>query len=259
MSHEEHTRRLGFLWPGTRGAVSDLASLVQSLFPDGLAVADIAYTTIGEGQNVHTIEALLDTGARWRLRDGAITLKAREADVAMWACTSGSFVFGLSGAQRQADELAEDFKGPASSTSLAFVRALEALDIDQVAVAASYPEQLTRPFLDLLAEAGHEVVACRSHGIMSGGEAFRLLSEDKLVEFVRAADHPRAKAILVPDTAISTVGGIGRFEAAVGKTVLTANQVTVWEALRLLDAIPSREGAGSLFTGSPLASSNVHK
>ncbi|QQO35532.1 hypothetical protein JJC00_07845 [Bradyrhizobium diazoefficiens] len=240
------------------GADNDYPRLVNDLFPDGSVIADIAYTTYAEANNVHTIEALIDTGARWRLGDGAITLKSRDADVAVWACTSGSFVFGLNGAQRQVDELAEDFGGPASSTSLAFVRALDALDIDEVAVAASYPEGLTRPFLDLLQEAGHHVVGGQSHGIMSGPEV-SLLSEDEVLEFVRAADHPRAKAILVPDTAMRTVGGIARFEAAVAKPVLTANQVTVWEALRLLGAVPYREGAGSLFTGTPPASSNVHR
>lgn len=246
-------KRLGFLYPGKGGhAEGDYARLLKQLFPDESIVAEVVLTSIGEGMAVHTVEALMDTGERWRLREGSNTLKDRRADVAMWACTSGSFVFGLDGAQRQVDELAADFNGPASSTSLAFVNALNALNIHDVAVAASYPKELAQSLFDLLKVAGNNVLSEQSYGISTGAEVSRL-PEEKIIEFIRAADHPRAKAILVPDTAMRSVDAISRFEAAVGKTVLTANQVTVWDALRLVGSIPVRKVGGSLFLGKPLS------
>ena len=45
-------------------------------------------------------------------------------DSLMWACTSGSFVFGWEGAHRQVEALAEATGLPTSSTSLAFVSRL---------------------------------------------------------------------------------------------------------------------------------------
>ena len=51
---------------------------------------------------------------------------------------------------------------------------------------------------------------------------------------VKAADHPDAEAILVPDTAMHTLEIVDDLEAAIGKPVLTANQVTVWKGLDLL-------------------------
>jgi len=39
---------------------------------------------------------------------------------------------------------------------------------------------------------------------------------------------------LIRDTALHTPAVLPEFEASVGKTVLTAHQVTMWEALRLL-------------------------
>jgi maleate cis-trans isomerase len=166
------------------------------------------------------------------------------ASVAVWACTSGSFVFGLGGAQRQAAELADDFGGPASSTSLAFVAALGALGVSRVAVAASYPEPLARHFVALLAEAGHQVVNADSSGIFTAAQVGRLDSAEVL-ELVRAADHPDAQAVLVPDTALHTVRVLEQFETAAGKPVLTANQVSVWEALRLRGALSPHGAAGS--------------
>ncbi|MHB0791013.1 maleate cis-trans isomerase family protein [Bradyrhizobium sp. 5.13L] len=272
MFDEQHTRRLGFLWPGAPGgAVADLTSLVRSLFPDGSVVAEIAHTTMGDGKRVRgretrstevetkltrsasslddiaggwTLEVAVDTGARDRLRDGAAALRARGAEVAVWACTSGSFVFGLDGARRQAAELGEDVAAPASSTSLGIVAALDALAVDEVAVAAPYLQEITQHLLDLLEDAGHRVVNWKCLNMTTG---FNKLTHDDVLDLIRASDHPRAQAIVVPDTALHTVGALERFEAAVGKPVLTANQVTVWEALRLADAIPSRSGLGTLF------------
>ncbi len=64
---------------------------------------------------------------------------------------------------------------------------------------------------------------------------------------VRAADHPDAEAVLVPDTAMHTLAIVDDLEAAVGKPVLTANQVTVWKGLQLLGPVPAFAGLGTLF------------
>jgi maleate cis-trans isomerase len=237
---------LGFLYPDY-AAEDDLPWLVEAVYPDASVVADVVHTSIGRDE--HTVEALSDTGSRWRLREGAETLRTHGASIAMWACTSGSFVFGLKGAQRQAGELAADFGGPASSTSLAFVSALDALELKTVAVAASYPEPLARHFAGLLADAGVCVVHADSHGIFTAAQVGQLAAEDVL-ELARAADHPDAQAILVPDTAMHTVRSVGRLEAALGKPVLTANQVSVWEAMRLTGALRPHAGVGTLFARS---------
>lgn len=234
--------RVGFLYPDY-AAEDDLPWLVERLLGDP-AAAVVVHTTIGE--DAHTVEALTETGSRWRLRDGAETLIERGAQVAMWACTSGSFVFGLEGARRQVAELAEDFGGPASSTSLAFVEAAAAIGVQRVAVAASYPEPLARHFSALLSDAGLEVVTAPSHGITSAAQV-GLLGDDAVLELVRSADDARAEAILVPDTAMHTVRRIRELEAAVAKPVLTANQVSVWEALRLAGSNPAGPDAGTLF------------
>jgi hypothetical protein len=46
---------------------------------------------------------------------------------------------------------------------------------------------------------------------------------------VEQNDNPDAEAILVPDTALHTVAWLEQLEAAAGKPVLTANQVTFWK------------------------------
>jgi maleate cis-trans isomerase len=224
-----NAKRLGFLYPD-HAAEDDLPWLVGARHPAGDAVADVVHTTID--RDAHTAEALRETGRRERLREGARALAANGCDVAVWACTSGSFVFGWDGARRQAEELSEDFGGPASSTSIAFVEALRARGLRRVALAATYPADLTRHFVELLTDAGLEVVGAGSHEIFTAA-AVGTLEEDAVLQLVSAGDHPDAEAVLVPDTALHTVRWLDRLEAALGKPVLTANQVSVLEAERL--------------------------
>jgi maleate cis-trans isomerase len=56
-----------------------------------------------------------------------------------------------------------------------------------------------------------------------------------------------AEAVLIPDTAMHSLQWIDGLEAAVGLPVLTANQVTVWQGLRLLGDVPRYETLGTLF------------
>ena len=164
----------------------------------------------------------------------------------MWACTSGSFVFGPQGARQQVSAVAAAAGVPASSTSIAFVDALRHLGIRRVAVAASYPDDVAQHFVAFLTAGGAEVVSMGSHGIYTAAEV-GTLGPDQVVAMVAAADHPDAEAVLVPDTAMHTLAIVDKLEAAVGKPVLTANQVTVWKGLDLLGPVPPLPGLGTLF------------
>ena len=238
--------RLGLLYPGY-AAEDDLPWLVEALFPDATIVADVVHTTVEE--DAHDVEVLRDVGSARNLNEGADVLREHGADVTMWACTSGSFVFGWKGAQSQAAELAEHFGGPASSTSLGFVSALRALGLRRVAIAATYPEPVTSCLVGLLDDAGFDVRGVSSEGIFTATEV-GTLGEDALLAFVKAGDREDAEVVLVPDTALHTTRSLPALEAAVGKPVLTANQVSVWEALRLAGHdMPSRAGFGTLFAG----------
>src|SRR5690606_13180386 len=117
----------------------------------------------------------------------------------VWACTSGSFVFGWDGAREQAQGVADLLGLPVSSTSIAFVEALKALGIEQVAVAASYPEDVAVHFVEFLRHGEVETVSFGVHGIYTAAEV-GLLTRDQVVAMVEAADVPEAGAVLVPDT-----------------------------------------------------------
>lgn len=198
------------------------------------------------GTDLHAVAELLDLGSEARLAEGATLLAAHEPDSVVWACTSGSFVYQWEGAHEQVEKLAVAAGKPASSTSFAFVHAAETLGLCRVAVAASYPEDVARYFVEFLAMGGIEIVSLRSEGIDTAAEVGRL-SPEAVVELAVHHDHPAADAVLIPDTAMRTLGVIPAIEERLGKPVLTANQVTIWEGLRLAGTVPRTDQLGALF------------
>ncbi|GAA1980353.1 aspartate/glutamate racemase family protein [Nocardiopsis rhodophaea] len=244
----------GFLYPGY-SAEDDYPALQKLIGSD--VTLHLVHTLMRE--DAHRVDALLGIGGSDVLAEGARELRALGVDSAVWACTSGSFVFGWEGARQQVAEVREAAGVPASSTSFAFVHALRHLGIERVAIAATYPADIARLFAAFLGEGGIEVVAWAERGIVTAAEVGTLRAAEVL-DFVAANDHPAAEAVLVPDTALHSAAILPDLEERLGKTVLTANQVSVWEGLRLAGATAPRAGLGALFSaGAPNSQIDARK
>ncbi|EMF50476.1 MULTISPECIES: hypothetical protein [Streptomyces] len=237
---------LGFLYPG-HSAEDDYPRMEQLLGSD--IRVDVVHTDIGE--DAHRVDALREMGAPERLSAGCEALRLSGSEAVVWACTSGSFVHGYEGAHEQIRALARAAGLPASSTSFAFAHAAREIGATRVAVAATYPDDVARLFVDFLAAAGVEVLSVRGAGIVTAAEV-GTWGLDEILALARAADHPEAEALLLPDTALHTVSHLPTLEKELGKPVLTANQVTVWEALRLADRRVNAPRLGRLFTREPI-------
>ena len=222
----ENKLKIGILYP-LYSAEDDYPRLAAALEPP--VEVQVIHT---DSPNLHRIDESLITGSREYLLAGAEELRPHNVEVCLWACTSASFAFGVEGAQRQSQDLVDALGVPASSTSLAFLSASKAIGLKRVAVAATYPEELSNAFRSFLETGGVEVVHMGCLGVWTGDEV-ALIEREAVLRFACANDHPDAEAVLIPDTALHTVDFLSDLEAAVGKTVLTANQVTMWEALRL--------------------------
>ncbi|WP_150241850.1 maleate cis-trans isomerase family protein [Nocardiopsis quinghaiensis] len=240
--------RVGFLYPGF-SAEDDYKAFADLLGGD--VELSVVHTLMRE--DAHRVDALLDVGGEGVLAKGAQELAAMEVDAAVWACTSGSFVFGWEGARKQVEGVRRVTGAPSSSTSFAFVHALSQLGVSRVAIAATYPDDVSQRFVEFLAEAGVTVLSMGSHGIATAAEVGDL-DPDDVLDFVISNDHPRAEAVLVPDTALHSAHLIDPLEALLGRTVLTANQVSVWEGLRLAGMTAGRSsGPGTLLRSGSAA------
>ncbi|MGW0902611.1 maleate cis-trans isomerase family protein [Streptomyces sp. NPDC002853] len=237
---------LGFLYPG-HSAEDDYPRMEQMLGSD--VRLQVVHTDIGE--DAHRVDALLEMGSAQRLAAGVEELRLAGAEAVVWACTSASFVFGWEGAHDQVRALARSAGLPASSTSFAFAHAVREVGAGRVAVAATYPEDVAGLFASFLKASGVEVVSTQGSGIITAAEV-GTWGWDEVRAMARAGDHPDAEALLLPDTALHTAAYIHDLEEDLGKPVLTANQVTVWEALRLATRRVNAPSLGALFTKEPV-------
>ncbi|GAA2337528.1 decarboxylase [Streptomyces kunmingensis] len=237
---------LGFLYPGH--SAEDDYPRIEMLIDSDIRLP-VVHTDIGE--DAHRVDALLEMGAADRLSAGVEELRLAGAEAVVWACTSASFVFGWDGAHEQVRSLAVAAGLPASSTSFAFAHALRELGVSRVAVAATYPADVAEHFSAFLKSAGAEVLSVRGSGIITAAEV-GTWGWDEVLTMARAGDHPEAEAVLLPDTALHTAAYVRDLERELGKPVLTANQVTVWEALRLVGRRVNAPELGSLFAKEPV-------
>ncbi len=201
------------------------------------------WQVVTAAEDSHDIPALLATGSDAALRAGVERMLRWRPDVVVWACTSGSFVRGRSGALEQAARIERVAGVPATSTSLAFAEALAALEIERVTLIAPYPEPATVAFKDFLGEWGVEVE--RSiHLDCASGTISELLTAADLDDALRAVGEDAP--IVIPDTAVWGFELYRELAPRLSVPLLVANQVTLWRAFDLAGMSTDLERFGAL-------------
>lgn len=150
-------------------------------------------------------------------------------EVTAYACTSGSFIQGVDGEARLRRVMEQAGAKRALTTSGALLQALEALDAQRVAVGTPYDGEVTDKLSEFLAEAGYETTSNAFLGLT--GDIFRV-SHATVRDLAIAADRPEADVVFLSCTNLRTFGALAEMEEELKKPVLSANQVTVWAALR---------------------------
>jgi maleate isomerase len=181
---------------------------------------------VDEPVNIALAEAVSDVAA---VRQATRDVLVPEPATVAYACTSGSFVGGRAGERRLVDAMCAAGAPRAVTTSGALLVALERLDVRRVAVATPYVEEVTDRLAEFLAEADVDVV---SQGQLGLDSRIWTVPYDVTERLVRETDSPAAEAVFVSCTNLATYDVIAPLERELGKPVLTANQVTLWAALR---------------------------
>ena len=201
-----------------------------------------------EADGRHDIASVYDTGREDRLVAAARELREAGCDVVAWPCTCASFVGGLACSRAQAAAIARAAGRPATSTSLAMLEAVRVLGADTVDVVSAYPAPTTHRFLRFLDDAGVGVAAMVSLDCRDELQSSELDIHREVARFDHALS-PRSHPLLIPDTAIGTLAGIGAIEASIGRPVVSGNQATLWHSLLLLGHNCRVEDGGVLLGG----------
>ena len=125
-----------------------------------------------------------------------------------------------------------DAGAPAAvTTSGALLEALAHLEVRRIATVTPYVAELTVGLTTYLAEAGVDVVAGAGLGLTSD---IWTVPYDVTAGLVRDTDTDDAQGVFISCTNLPTYDVIVALERELNKPVLTANQVTMWAALRVL-------------------------
>ncbi|GGX89679.1 maleate cis-trans isomerase family protein [Streptomyces fructofermentans] len=165
------------------------------------------------------------------LREAVRALNAVEPEVVAYACTSGSFVGGIPGERAMCEAMTRAGAVPSLTTSGALLRALEELGVRRIALVTPYTVSVTRALEDYLAGAGVTVTG-RAH--MGLTRHIWKVPYRNVVDMARGAVRGSAGALFISCTNLPTYDVIPQLEAELRIPVISANQVTMWAALRHL-------------------------
>jgi maleate isomerase len=180
-------------------------------------------------------------------------LRMVNPSVYVYGCTSGSFVNGLAAQRRMVETMRSAGGADAVTTSGALLQALFHLGVSRVATATPYEPHVTARLSVFLREAGIDVVDSAHLGLT--GDMWKVPYETTR-DLVRQADSPDAEAIVVSCTNLATYDIIASLEDELGKPVVSANQATMWAALRVI----AQQGVGPrqrLIAGPDLGAQSV--
>ncbi|MPZ63149.1 MAG: Asp/Glu racemase [Propionibacteriales bacterium] len=176
-----------------------------------------------------TVEMAQHVSTEETVRSATDDLLAVEPAVVVYLCTSGSFVNGVVGEHRIRKVMLETGAPTAVTTSGALTHALSQLEIAKVTVVTPYVESVTDRLRSYLHESGVEVMSSGGLGLVS--RIWRV-PYSRLFDFALETDHPESEAVFIACTNLPTYDVIAPLEAALGKPVLSANQVSLWAALQ---------------------------
>ena len=163
------------------------------------------------------------------LREGVQALCAVAPEVVAYACTSGSFVGGTAGEQLMTAAMEQAGEIPSLTTSGALLGALKEIGAHRVAVVTPYTKSVTDSLEDFLGEGGIAVTGRSYLGLTR--EIWRVPYRD-VVDMAREAVADGPDALFISCTNLPTYDVIPQLEAELRMPVLSANQVTIWDALR---------------------------
>jgi maleate isomerase len=178
-----------------------------------------------------TVEMATELSDPERVRRATADVLAPEPLVVTYACASASFVSGMAGEHALTTSMLDAGAPAATTTSGGLVAALRVLGLRRIAVVTPYIDSVTERLLTFLAEHGVEVVSSVGLGLL---DHIWKVGYAEIVQAVTAVDVPEADGLFISCTNVPTYDIIGPLERWLNKPVLTANQVTMWSALRHL-------------------------
>ncbi len=232
--------RLGVLVPSGIVAIEpEFARVV----PEGVSCHYHRFKFTGGGQTGDVLADLEQAGDH--IADAAeLIADVRPAAVAMTG-TGVSFIGGYGYDLKLIERMrARNGNLPTTTTSTAVIAAMKAMGIKKVSLALPYIEAVAKAAAGFVGDNGVEVVKSRWLG--KAGWEIAEIPDDVTIALAAEVDAPESDAVFISCTDLHTFAFIDRLEQRLGKPVISSNQATIWQLLRLAGISDRITGYGRL-------------
>ncbi len=134
---------------------------------------------------------------------------------------------------------------PTTTTSTSVMQALRKMGVKKVSVATPYLEEVAKAAAKFIQESSIQVLDLNWLGKGTGIED---VSQETVYHMARQVDKPESEAIFISCINLHTIGLIEKLEGDLGKPVISSNQATMWNLLRMAGIQDKLQGYGRLFT-----------
>lgn len=186
-----------------------------------------------------TVDMVTRLGEPDLVRAATRQITTVKPDVIAYACTSASFVRGHSGERRLRETMIAAGAPQAVTTSGAVIEALGVLGARRVAIATPYTRELSVLLSEFLRAVGYEVSGVANLGMH---QHIWALTYPDVSNLIRDAGQHGGDAIVVSCTNVPTYDVIAPLERELGVPIVSANQATMWAALRRVGRAPIGTG-----------------
>lgn len=134
---------------------------------------------------------------------------------------------------------------PTTTTSTSVIEAFRKLGIKKVSMAMPYVEPVAKAAVKFVEDNGVKVL--KAKWLNKGGMDIAEVSDETLYHLAREVDDPASDALFISCVDLHTIQIIEKLENDLQKPVITSNQATMWNVLRLAKINDKIEGYGQLF------------
>jgi maleate isomerase len=163
--------------------------------------------------------------------------------VVILAHTASSYATGFANEPQLIERLSSLTGTTALTAARAVLAALQHLDVKKLALGTPYPEAISAMGKAYWEAAGFDIVGYQR---LAGVQNIYAESEQRAYQLARQAYAPEADAVFLSGTGLPTVGVLEMLEQDLRKPVISSNQASLWQALRLAGVRQAIAGFGQL-------------
>ncbi|KFX71031.1 Asp/Glu racemase [Pseudomonas taeanensis MS-3] len=181
-------------------------------------------------------------------QSSALLVPGLPLDVLAFGCTSGSMLIGEQEVSRLINRAHPGV--PVTNPWSAVKAAMRGLGARRIAVLTPYIGEVNYPIYQGLRQAGLEIAAFGTFGVLEDAEIPRIPAEAIRQAAEQLLLGTRADALFLSCTNLRTLELLDDLERQLGLPVISSNQALFWHALQLAGCVHRPQGFGALLTDS---------